>query len=1153
MNAHEPTPSTHKSPAHLAGIATPKIPDHELLRPIGSGSYGEVWLARNIMGTYRAIKIVYRQRFEDVRPFDREFNGVKNFEPISRMHEGFVDILQLGRNDDEGYFYSVMELADPRDGSMEVNPHTYEPKTVGAIIARGEPLPYEECLTFGLAVSSALAFLHKRRLVHRDIKPSNLIIVNGLPKLADVGMVTDAGSASIAGGTIGYLPPESVPGVQADVFAFGKVLYELATGLDRLKHPSLPDFWTDAPNLPQLTELNEIVLKACEPDPTRRYASGEELHGDLLLLRTGESVKRLFWLERLVRLSRKAVVALIGLGLLVGWEFYRVSRERERESRRLADIHVAAGALRASRGDFLGALPWYAEALELDRKRPERAARHMMNLQTAIRYSPRIVRMFFEEANIYDVAFSPDGHQIAEAIGDDHNGRVVVRQFEKPDSFYELSGHRGKVRSVCWSPNGDHLLSASADGTARVWSSETRAVVKVLEHPGELLDAKFNFAGDLVVAAGDSGLGKETNGLVRIWRWKNRELVAERLETALVRSAVFNTDSSSLALASEDGFARLLENPSLKSRLAHFWHPPKAGASNWVFDLSFSVDGKYLATGGLDGARVWDLSSLQLLSLFPHDAPVNAVSFSPDQRYLLTASDDYTARIWDLQRSIEAFPPLRHDSVVRGAAFSSDGRLVATATSGGVVTIWDLAPEEWKPLGPAIYSPDGSYLAQFGTNSIQVFNAETEKAVAEPIRVSGKTRDLSFTRDGKRLLLVYEAPAGQISPLHARLYSLDGKPLGVELSLTNFVPESSDHSIASLSTDGYRVAVVLGSAVQLWDAEHGRLLGPITHHSSEARAVVSPDGSRIVTCSERQVFLFDGLTGRLIKALPHPEYADCAAFSPNSRILVTGCRDNGELPRGAYIWDARNGDQTGPTLQHQDGVSQVTFSPDGKFLLTAGEDRVVIEWRVDKWEEVRRFEYDHSFNSAAFNRDGTRVVTTAGDDTVRIWDAQAEGRIGIALTPPLKHLYNLWDARFVGDGKRVLAKRLMLDRWTRADEMAGDTNQTHLPGRRTPQDWEKTMWLIDEKNYEIDDLRTMAELLSAQRIVFDHTAGLDRFNLRELWRKINHKRFPRFDFLPGEIVAWHHEQLERALQQHDSTAALFHQNRLTRLTASEGN
>ena len=87
----------------------PGIPDHELLRRIGSGSYGEVWLARSALGAYRAVKIVYRKSFEDSRPFEREFNGIQKFEPISRSHEGLVDILQAGRH--ENYFYYVMELA----------------------------------------------------------------------------------------------------------------------------------------------------------------------------------------------------------------------------------------------------------------------------------------------------------------------------------------------------------------------------------------------------------------------------------------------------------------------------------------------------------------------------------------------------------------------------------------------------------------------------------------------------------------------------------------------------------------------------------------------------------------------------------------------------------------------------------------------------------------------------------------------------------------------------------------------------------------------------------------------------------------------------------------------------------------------------------
>ena len=92
--------------------ALPQIPDHELIRPIGRGSYGEVWLARSVMGTYRAVKIIYRHTFKDIHPFEREYNGIRKFEPISRSHEGLMDILQIGRNDQDGYFYYVMELAD---------------------------------------------------------------------------------------------------------------------------------------------------------------------------------------------------------------------------------------------------------------------------------------------------------------------------------------------------------------------------------------------------------------------------------------------------------------------------------------------------------------------------------------------------------------------------------------------------------------------------------------------------------------------------------------------------------------------------------------------------------------------------------------------------------------------------------------------------------------------------------------------------------------------------------------------------------------------------------------------------------------------------------------------------------------------------------
>ncbi|MEO8427540.1 MAG: hypothetical protein ABI651_10560 [Verrucomicrobiota bacterium] len=72
----------------------PAVPDYELLLCIGHGSYGDVWLARNVFGQLRAVKFVYRSRFSDPRPFEREFEGIQRFEPISRSHPSQLAILR---------------------------------------------------------------------------------------------------------------------------------------------------------------------------------------------------------------------------------------------------------------------------------------------------------------------------------------------------------------------------------------------------------------------------------------------------------------------------------------------------------------------------------------------------------------------------------------------------------------------------------------------------------------------------------------------------------------------------------------------------------------------------------------------------------------------------------------------------------------------------------------------------------------------------------------------------------------------------------------------------------------------------------------------------------------------------------------------------
>ncbi len=87
---------------------------------IGRGAYGEIWLARGLTGAWRAVKVVYRTTFESERAFQREFQGMSSFEPISRAHPGFVDILHVGRTRD--YLYYIMELADDHAAGRKVVP-----------------------------------------------------------------------------------------------------------------------------------------------------------------------------------------------------------------------------------------------------------------------------------------------------------------------------------------------------------------------------------------------------------------------------------------------------------------------------------------------------------------------------------------------------------------------------------------------------------------------------------------------------------------------------------------------------------------------------------------------------------------------------------------------------------------------------------------------------------------------------------------------------------------------------------------------------------------------------------------------------------------------------------------------------------------------
>jgi serine/threonine protein kinase len=262
------------------------IPDYEILSPIGEGAYGEVRLARNAVGIYYAVKIIHRERRTNLKSFEREFRGIQSFMPLSSEHPGLVLIRHVGRDQNDNYFYYVMDLADDEVSGRRIDPQSYSARNLAKDLEKRKCLPMLECVELGLALSDALAYLHSSGLVHRDIKPSNIIFVGGMPKLADIGLVTQVGRADMSVvGTPGFIDRVAPGTVAGDIFSFGRLLYVSVTGRPPEEFPHLPSDLESESEAGALSQFRTIISRACQLESFEPYRSANEMQSDLARLR----------------------------------------------------------------------------------------------------------------------------------------------------------------------------------------------------------------------------------------------------------------------------------------------------------------------------------------------------------------------------------------------------------------------------------------------------------------------------------------------------------------------------------------------------------------------------------------------------------------------------------------------------------------------------------------------------------------------------------------------------------------------------------------------------------------------------------------------------------------------------------------------------
>jgi WD40 repeat protein/serine/threonine protein kinase len=665
----------------------------------------------------------------------------------------------------------------------------------------------------------------------------------------------------------------------------------------------------------------------------------------------------------------------------------------------LLDSYEEQGQQELLKGNALRASVYLSEVYRQGRDNPS------LRLLLAQSMRPVEAQLFSIKGHtniLYSASFSSDGKHILTGSAD---GTAKVWDAAGGKLLVSLNGHAGEVWSAAFSPDGNQIVTASFDKTAKVWDVATGKLLVSLEgHTERLISAAFSPDGKRIVTAC-------VDGTAKVWDTESSKLLMS-LEghKDQIRSAVFSPDGKQILTASFDKTAKVWDAATGKLLVS------LEGYTDRLCSAAFSSDGKQILIAGFDKtAKVWDAATGKLLvSLEGHKERVHYAAFSPDNKQIATASLDKTAKVWDASTGKLLFTLEGHTNSLWTAAFSPDGKQIVTASKDNTAKVWDVATSKLfvsleghrERVVSAAFSPDGKQIVTASEDkTAEVRDAESGKLLVSLEGHKQRLISAAFSPDGKQIVTaskdntakVWDAASGKL------LFSLEGH---------------TDEVIAAFSPDGKCIVTAsVDKTVKVWDAASGKLLLALEGYTNSvltAIAAFSPDCKRIVTASvNRTAKVWDVASGKLIVTLEgHTDELFFAAFSPDCKRIVTASVD-----RTAKVWDVASGKLIVTLEGHARLIRVAVFSPDGKQILTGGADGAAKVWNASTGKLLYSLEgHTNWVNYSGFSPDGKRIVTGSADNTAKVWDA-ASGKLLITLEG---HTDALTSVAFSPDGKRIL-------------------------------------------------------------------------------------------------------------------------------------